>query len=149
LDDAFLLSEPENDVLFELAVSKTWLRQQVTVALPLMCRSSYRGVIEFMRDLLGIRISLGTVHHALRSATQQADIINHEQDLSAIRVGLHDEIFQATTPVLAGVCAASAYTNRPRGRPHRRPPSPSSRRRPASTTAPPAARKVMDTGFRP
>ena len=55
------------------------------------------------------RVSLGTVHHVLQSAAQQACIINHDQDLSGIRVGLHDEIFQGTTPVLAGVCAASTY----------------------------------------
>src|SRR5271170_2329784 len=44
LDDAFLATA-ENDVLFNLAVTKTWL-QQVIVALPLICHSSYRGVIE-------------------------------------------------------------------------------------------------------
>jgi hypothetical protein len=108
LDDAFLSATPENEVLFELAVTKTWLRQAI-VALPLICRSSYRGVVEFMRDLLGVRISLGTVHDVLRSATRQACVINHEQDLSTIRVGLHDEIFRGTIPVLAGLFAASTY----------------------------------------
>ena len=47
----FLSGAPENDVLFQLTVTKTWLRQ-VIVALPLICHSSYRGVVEFMRDLL-------------------------------------------------------------------------------------------------
>jgi len=47
----------------------------------------------------------------LQSATRQADVINHDQDhdLSGIRVGLHDEIFQGTTPVLPGVDAQSTY----------------------------------------
>ena len=31
------------------------------VALPLICRSSYRGVVEFLRDLLGLPVSLGYV----------------------------------------------------------------------------------------
>jgi len=70
----------------------------VIVGLALICHSSYRGVIEFLRDLLGVPISVGTVHHVLQSVTRQAGIINHEQDLSAIRVGLHDEIFQGATP---------------------------------------------------
>ena len=52
LDDAFSSAAPDEEVLFELAVTKTWLRQ-VIVALPLICRSSYRGVVEFLRDLLG------------------------------------------------------------------------------------------------
>jgi hypothetical protein len=97
---------PEGEVLFELAVTKTWLHQ-VIVALPLICHSSYRGVVEFMRDLLGIPISVGAVHHVLQSATRQADLINNGQDLSGIRVGLHDEIFHGPIPVLAGVDAAS------------------------------------------
>jgi hypothetical protein len=108
LDEIFLPGTPEDDVLFHLTVSKTWLRQ-VIVALTLVCRSSYRGVVEFLRDLLGVPISIGTVHHVLQSATRQAGIVNRAQDLSGIVVGLHDEIFQGTLPVLAGVDAASTY----------------------------------------
>ena len=95
-------------MLFELAVTKAWLRQ-VIVGLTLICRSSYRGVVEFMRDLLGVPVSVGCVHDVLQAATRQADVINRQQDLSGIRVGLHDEIFQGATPVLAGVDAASTY----------------------------------------
>jgi len=108
LDEAFLSAMPDHEVLFELAVTKAWLRQ-VIVGLALICRSSYRGVVEFLRDLLGLPVSIGTVHHVLQSATRQAGIINHDEDLSSIRVGLHDEIFHGATPVLAGVDAASTY----------------------------------------
>ncbi len=44
-------------MLFELAVTKAWLRQ-VIVGLRLICRSSYRRVVEFLRDLLGLPVSL-------------------------------------------------------------------------------------------
>src|SRR3954453_2944511 len=108
LDEAFSSATPDEEVLFELAVTKTWLRQ-VIVALPLICRSSYRGVVEFLRDLLGLPISLGHVHDVLQAATRQASAVNRDQDLSGIRVGLHDEIFQGATPVLAGVDARSTY----------------------------------------
>ena len=108
LDDAFSPATPDEAVLFELAVTKTWLRQ-VIVALTLICRSSYRGVVEFLRDLLGLPVSLGYVHDVLQAATRQASVVNAEQDLSGIRVGLHDEIFQGATPVLAGVDAQSTY----------------------------------------
>src|SRR5664279_6512056 len=67
LDDAFLPATAEDEVLFELVVTKAWLRQ-VIVALALICRGSYRDVIEFLRDLLGISISVGTVHNVLQSA---------------------------------------------------------------------------------
>ena len=108
LADAFSPAVPDSEVLFELAVTKVWLRQ-VIVGLTLICRSSYRGVVEFLRDLLGLPVSVGCVHDVLQAATRQADIINRQQDLSGIRVGLHDEIFQGATPVLAGVDAQSTY----------------------------------------
>jgi len=108
LDDAFLSAAPDDEVLFALTVTKTWLRH-VIVGLTLICRSSCRGVVEFLRDLLGLSIRVGTVHQVLQSATRQADINNRQQDLSGIRVALHDEIFQGAMPVLAGVDANSTY----------------------------------------
>src|SRR3954466_1212443 len=81
LDDAFSPTTPDEAVLFELAVTKTWLRQ-VIIGLTLICRSSYRGVMEFLRDLLGLSVSLGHVHDVLQAATRQASAVNAEPDLS-------------------------------------------------------------------
>src|SRR4051795_2073193 len=97
LDDAFSPAAPGGEVLFELAVTGAWLRQ-VIVGLTLICRGSYRGVVEFLRDLLGVPVILGCVHDVLQAATRQASAVNAEQDLSGIRVGLHDEIFRAQHP---------------------------------------------------
>src|SRR5215208_294588 len=75
LDGAFSSAKQDTEeVLFELAVTEAWLRQ-VIVGLTLICRGSYRGVVEFLRDLLGVSISVGTVHHVLEWATQQAGIV--------------------------------------------------------------------------
>src|SRR3569623_1876815 len=49
LDEAFSSATPDEEVLFELAVTKTWLRQ-VIVGLTLICRRSYRGIVEILRD---------------------------------------------------------------------------------------------------
>src|SRR4051812_29234020 len=108
LDEAFSPAVRDDEVLFELAVPGTWLRQGI-VGLTLICRSSYRGVVEFLRDLLGVPVSLGHVHDVLQAAARQASVVNDEPDLSDIRVGLHEEIFQGATPVLAGVDARSTY----------------------------------------
>jgi len=70
-------------------------------------RAAQRPAILLSRT--GHQCCRATVHHVLQSATQQAGVINRDQDLSSIRVGLHDEIFQGATPVLAGVDAASTY----------------------------------------
>ncbi|MGI4940388.1 MAG: hypothetical protein ACRYHQ_07480 [Janthinobacterium lividum] len=79
LDDAFPPATPDDEVLFELAVTKAWLRQAV-VGLTLICLSSYRGAVEFLRDLLGVAVSLGCVHDVLQAATRQASAINRDQD---------------------------------------------------------------------
>ena len=65
--------------------------------------------MEFLRDLLGLPISVGCVHDVLEAATRHARAINHDQDLSGVRMGSHDKIFQGATPVLAGVDAPSTH----------------------------------------
>ena len=95
-------------MLFELPVTKTWLHQ-LTLGLSLICHSSYCGVVELMRDLLGVRISEATIHNVHQTAARQAGAINRAIDLAPILVGLHDEIFQGAQPVLAGVDARSTY----------------------------------------
>jgi hypothetical protein len=81
LDSAFLPAAAETEGLFRLTVTKAWLRQ-VIVALPLICHSSYRGVIEFPRDLLGVSISVGTVHDMLQSGTAASSGVKRLQPLA-------------------------------------------------------------------
>lgn len=108
LDGAFAESTEEQAVLFYLPVTKTWLSQLI-LALVLICHASYRGVVELFRDLFELPISIGTVHNRLKSAATSAAEINRSQDLSAIKVGLQDEIFQGSLPVLGGVDAGSTF----------------------------------------
>ena len=108
LNNAFASASADDAVLFSLPVTKEWLHQ-VVLALTLICHSSYRGVVEFMRDILGVSISVGSVHNLHQEAAQRAADINQTQDLSQIRVGLHDEIFHCNDPVLVGVDAHSIY----------------------------------------
>ena len=60
LEDAFSQTAGDDDVLFYLPVTKAWLHQ-VVLSLTRICHSSYRGVVEFMRDILGVSISAGGV----------------------------------------------------------------------------------------
>ena len=43
------------------------------------------------------------------AAVGRARAHNQAQELSAVRVGVHDEIYQAQQPVLVGACAHSTY----------------------------------------
>jgi len=79
LDEAF--AAKSDDVIFHLPVTEAWLNQ-LTLALILICRSSFRGVKELLRDLFNIPISVGTIHNRLRSAAAQACAINRSQNLA-------------------------------------------------------------------
>src|SRR5262249_58056218 len=93
-------------LLFWLPVTKPWLRQLV-LGLTLICHSSLRGVTELLSDLFDYPLSLGTVHNILHQAVQRARERNVQQGLAPIRIGAHDEIFQAGQPVLVGADVAS------------------------------------------
>ena len=108
LDLAFAPSVPENDVLFHLPVTKLWLRQLV-LGLVLTCHSPLRGVCELLADVFDQPLSLGTVHNIVRQAVDPARAVNDRQNLSGVRIGAHDEIFQAGKPVLVGVDTHSTY----------------------------------------
>jgi hypothetical protein len=109
LDTAFSPVGPgEAEVLFYLPVTKPWLRQAV-LGLTLTCHSSFRGVVEFFDDVFDCPISVGTVHAILQQAVEQARPYNLGQNLSGVRIGAHDEIFQNGRPVLVGADVDSTY----------------------------------------
>jgi hypothetical protein len=109
LDEAFQPVHKDDDVLFYLPVTKKWIRQFV-LALILICHSSFRGVIEILDSLFDYRkISLGTIHNIVMEAAKKSTEINENEDLSGIRYGAPDEIFQNSKPVLVGVDVESTY----------------------------------------
>lgn len=117
LDAAFNPPPTDEEVLFHLPVTRKTICA-VVLALILLCHSSYQGVIDFLRAIFDYDISVGTVHNIVASAVRTARQINQDEDLSKIRVGLHDELFQGD-PVLVGVCAHSTYCYLLSSEPHR------------------------------
>jgi hypothetical protein len=109
LDEAFMAPADDEKVLFNLPITKNWIRQFV-LALTLICHSSFRGVIEILEAVFDYHdLSLGTIHNIVSQAVQTAQQLNNAQDLCDIRVGIADEIFQASKPVLVGMDAWSTY----------------------------------------
>jgi len=109
LEEAFAAQDNEAQVLFELPVTKGWIRQLV-LALVLIGHSSFRGVAEIIEAVLDRPgPSVGTVHNILSQVLERARAINAAQDLGGVRVGAHDEIYQAGRPVLVGADVRSTY----------------------------------------
>ena len=108
LHESFTPSAPDEEVLFYLPVTKKWVCGLV-LGLMLTCRSSFRGIQQLLADHFEYSISLGTIHNVSARAVEQARDINQTQDLSTIRYGAPDEIFQASRPVLVGVDLQSTY----------------------------------------
>lgn len=111
LQQAF--ARPDEDrVLFHLPVTPNWIRQFVLAQL-LIGHTSDRGILDLARTLLDYDgLSLGTIHNIAQAAVDQARTLNRQQDqrlLGQVRVGAHDEIFQARRPVLVGIDAQHTY----------------------------------------
>ena len=105
LDEAFTPRDHDDQVLFELPVTRSWLRQFV-LAQVLIGHTFFRGVLELFDYH---QLSLGSIHQIVAEAIAAARTLNDGQDLSPIRVGAHDEIFQAGRPVLVGADVDSTY----------------------------------------
>ncbi len=118
LELGFNKAKEDSDILYWIPVTKNWIFQ-VILALIFICHSSYRGVVEFLRDIFDYPISVATVHNRVQSVVSEAQKINKSQDLSGIKVGLEDEIFQSRLPVLAGIDAFSTYCYLLTGADHR------------------------------
>lgn len=108
LKDAFGPVEADDEVLFHLPVTKSWL-QQAVLGLTLICHSSYRGAHEWCRDLLGVNVAVGTVHNIVHDAIDKAQMHNRNQDLADVNIAGLDEIFQGRKPVLVGADIRSTY----------------------------------------
>jgi hypothetical protein len=108
LDLAFHPLPNDDKLLFQLPVTKHWVRQ-FALGLVLIGHCPLRGVVELFRDFFDYHIALGTVHNMVQAAVAGARQVNDRQDLSGVRVGAHDEIFQHRQPVLVGVDALTTY----------------------------------------
>ena len=108
LDQAFAPTPDDQRLLFYLPVTKTLVRQLVRGRI-LIGHRSFRAAVEFLRDLFDYPLSVGPVANIVAAAVGPARAHNERQELSAVRVGAHDEIYQTAPPILVGLCAYSTY----------------------------------------
>lgn len=101
--------QPDEDkVLFYIPVTTTFIRM-VTLALWLICKSSYRDTIFFIRIVFNYSVSIGTVFNVIDEAAEKARKINQSYDLSGIKDSASDEVFHWGKPILATVDIPSRF----------------------------------------
>lgn len=102
------LDEGGDVVLVSVDITKDWLHRMV-LELILVCHASFRNVCEILQNRFRIHMSIGTVFNIVNKAVERAKQLSAQEDLSLVRVGAHDEIFQGDIPVLVGCDVESTY----------------------------------------
>jgi hypothetical protein len=100
--------DSDEQALFSVAVTPSCLHKMV-VALFLICRSSYRGILSFLESMFGYSLSLGSVFNILESAAEQAAVLNDAYDLGPIKSSAVDELFHRNRPLLGVVDIDSRF----------------------------------------
>lgn len=98
----------DDKVLFYLPVTKAFICI-VILALWLICKSSYRDTMFFIRFIFNYSVSLGTIFNVINDAAEKAEKINRSYDLSGIKDSASDEVFHWGKPILATVDIPSRF----------------------------------------
>ena len=101
-------SANDSDVLFYLPITKKWISSFI-ICLILHCRACHRGIYKLFLDAFDFDISLGAIHNIAEEAAVTAKNINTNEDLKAITLAAHDELFHHDKPILSGVDIPTLY----------------------------------------
>lgn len=85
------------------------LIKRIILSCAVECKGSIRDIKEHLHNVFDFDISEGKISDILNIAADKAREFNSSIDLSSIKIGAHDEIFQAGMPVLVGVDPYSTY----------------------------------------
>ncbi len=99
------MSATENQAI---AASNAFYEKMV-VSLALDGSASEEGIQRILENNFGKHISIGRISRILNQAADRAAEFDASIDLSGIRQGANDEIFQCGTPVLTGIDPVSTY----------------------------------------
>jgi len=84
---------------------------RMILSLALDCQSPISGIVRFFETAIGKKtVSAGHISGLMAQAAQRARIFDDQIDLSGIRQGANDEIFQCGVPILTGIDPESTYT---------------------------------------
>lgn len=84
--------------------------EKIILSLALDGTASIEGIQRFLENIFHKHVSIGSISAVLNRAADRAAAFDCTIDLSGIRQGANDEIFQCQMPVLTGVDPISTYT---------------------------------------
>ena len=84
--------------------------EKIIIAGMLLCKGSTEDIQRFLAEVFGISISIGKISSVINEAALTAKHWNESIDLSTIKIGANDEIFQGHSPILVGVDPLTTYT---------------------------------------
>ena len=85
------------------------IRDRIIVSLAVVGRAPIQGIQEHIGSIYGVKVSTGTISNVINKAAKAAEAFDKTIDLSGIKVGANDEIFQGDMPVLTGIDLRSTY----------------------------------------
>jgi hypothetical protein len=97
-----------NEILYYIPVTKEFI-QKIVVGLFLICKSGYRDIMFFLKDIINYDLSLGSVFNTLDEFADKAILLNQSYDLSKITVSAADEVFHRDKPILTTVDIDSRF----------------------------------------
>jgi len=84
--------------------------KRIILSLTLDCHSSQSNIQRFFEIIYGQHISIGYISGVIKEAAKRAQEFDDRIDLSDIKQGANDEIFQCGSPILTGIDPISTYT---------------------------------------
>lgn len=101
------LSKPD-DVLFYIPVTWEYIAM-VVVLLLIICKTSVRNIVYFIKYAFGVDVSVGKVCSILDEATAKANEVNSSYRFDNCKNSATDELFHQGSPVLAAIDLDSQF----------------------------------------
>jgi hypothetical protein len=107
---AKVLEAQEHNVEASRIVLDKHMIEKIIVGCMLICKGSTEDTQRFLNWIFMVWVSIGKISNTINEAALKANEYNNSIELSKIKIGANDEIFQGHSPVLVGVDPQTTFT---------------------------------------
>jgi tetratricopeptide (TPR) repeat protein len=105
-----ILESKEHNVEASMVILNKKMIEKIIVGCMLICKASTEDTQRFLDWIFMVWVSIGKISNIINEAALKATEWNNSIDLSKIKIGANDEIFQGQSPVLVGVDPQTTFT---------------------------------------